>query len=67
MAYHDPEFVAEVEAYLKSLYATYVDGFDPTPQYLYDDWLRLPEYDEWREELIDQLCTPTTQTNVNCS
>lgn len=36
---------------LKRRYREYVDLFDPTPQYLYDEPYRLLEFDEWLEEV----------------
>lgn len=35
---------------LKKEYEEYVEYFDPTPQYLYDEPYRLLDYDEWLEE-----------------
>lgn len=36
---------------LKKQYEEYVEYFDPTPQYLYDEPYRLLDYDEWLEEM----------------
>ena len=35
---------------LKRAYREYVEYFDPTPQYLYDEPYMLLEFDEWLEE-----------------
>ena len=36
---------------LKKQYEEYVEYFDATPQYLYDEPYRLLDYDEWLEEM----------------
>ena len=36
---------------LRALYEEYVDLFDPTPQYLYDEPYRLLDFDEWYEDI----------------
>lgn len=36
-------------------YADYVEYFDPTPQYLYDNPYLLMSYDEWLEEEFHEL------------
>lgn len=41
------------EEQLKKEYAEYVEYFDPTPQYLYDEPYRLLDYDEWLEEMYE--------------
>ena len=38
---------------LRKEYEEYVDYFDPTPQYLYDEPYRLLDFDEWLEEQAD--------------
>ncbi len=38
---------------LKKQYAEYVEYFDPTPQYLYDEPYRLLDYDEWLEDIYE--------------
>jgi len=38
---------------LRALYEEYVDLFDPTPQYLYDEPYRLLEFEEWYETIYD--------------
>ena len=38
------------ELHLKALYEEYVDLFDPTPQYLYDEPYRMMDFEEWKEE-----------------
>ena len=38
---------------LRRAYTEYVDLFDPTPQYLYDEPYRLLEFNEWLEEHTD--------------
>lgn len=38
---------------LKQQYVEYVEYFDPTPQYLYDEPYRLLDYDEWLEEMYE--------------
>ena len=40
----------EPNAKLLLEYEDYVEHFDPTPQYLYDNPYRLLNYDEWLEE-----------------
>ena len=35
---------------IKKRYREYVDNFDPTPEYLYDEPYRLLEFDQWLEE-----------------
>jgi len=37
----------------RKAYREYVEYFDPTPQYLYDEPYRLMEFDEWLEEHWD--------------
>ena len=32
---------------VRELYEEYVDNFDPTPQYTFDDYLSLPDFDSW--------------------
>ena len=41
------------EAEVKAMYDEYVEYFDPTPQYLYDEPYRLLEFDEWLEEYYE--------------
>lgn len=41
------------EEQLKKEYAEYVEYFDPTPQYLYDEPYRLLDFDEWLEEMYE--------------
>jgi hypothetical protein len=36
---------------IKRRYREYVDNFDPTPEYLYDEPYRLLEFDQWLEEV----------------
>ena len=38
---------------LRALYNEYVDLFDPTPQYLYDEPYRLLDFEEWYEDIYD--------------
>ena len=38
---------------LKKQYAEYVEYFDPTPQYLYEEPYRLLDYDEWLEDIYE--------------
>ncbi len=38
---------------LKKQYKEYVEYFDPTPQYLYDEPYRLLDYDEWLDEFYE--------------
>ena len=47
---------------LRALYEEYVEYFDPTPQYLYDEPYRLLEFEEWYEDIYldDFRCTPIT-------
>ena len=42
------------EQQLKQMYEEYVEYFDPTPQYLYDEPYRLLDYDEWLEDLDEE-------------
>ena len=35
---------------LKKMYRRYVDEFDPTPEYLYDEPYRMLEFNEWLEQ-----------------
>ena len=32
---------------VREMYEEYVDNFDPTPQYTFDDYLSLPDFDSW--------------------
>lgn len=41
------------EEQLRKEYAEYVEYFDPTPQYLYDEPYRLLDYDEWLEDIYE--------------
>ena len=41
------------EQELRQEYEEYVEYFDPTPQYLYDEPYRLLDYDEWLDEKDD--------------
>ena len=43
----------EVLIAARCAYREYVEYFDPTPQYLYDEPYRLMEFDEWLEEHWD--------------
>ena len=36
---------------IKKRYREYVDNFDPTPQFLYDEPYELLEFDQWLEEV----------------
>jgi hypothetical protein len=36
---------------IKRRYREYVDNFDPTPQYLYDEPYELLGFDQWLEEV----------------
>ena len=36
---------------IKKRYRDYVENFDPTPQYLYDEPYSLLEFDQWLEEV----------------
>ena len=38
------------ELHLRTLYEEYVEYFDPTPQYLYDEPYRMMDFEEWKEE-----------------
>ena len=40
---------------LQEQYEEYVEYFDPTPQYLYDEPYRLLTYDEWLEEQDERI------------
>ena len=41
------------EEELKIRYQEYLDDFDPTPQYAYDDYGQPLDYIGWLEEFID--------------
>jgi len=41
------------EQQLRKEYEEYVENFDPTPQYLYDEPYWLLDYDEWLENRDD--------------
>ena len=41
------------EEQLRKEYAEYVEYFDPTPQYLYDEPYRLLDYEEWLEDIYE--------------
>ena len=43
------------EEQLKTMYAEYVEYFDPTPEYLYDLPYRMQEYDEWKEDYLWEI------------
>ena len=32
---------------VKAMYEEYVEDFDPSPQYAYDDYSSLPDFDTW--------------------
>ena len=36
---------------IKRRYREYVENFDPTPQYLYDEPYSILEFDQWLEEI----------------
>ena len=38
---------------VKVIYEEFVEDFDPTPQYLYDEPYRLLSFEEWLEEKDD--------------
>jgi len=38
---------------IKKRYRDYVENFDPTPQYLYDEPYSLLEFDQWLEEVYE--------------
>ena len=38
---------------IKKRYREYVENFDPTPQYLYDEPYSLLEFDQWLEEVYE--------------
>ena len=38
---------------IKRRYREYVENFDPTPQYLYDEPYSLLEFDQWLEEVYE--------------
>ena len=43
------------EEQLKLLYAEYVEYFDPTPEYLYDEPYRMADYEEWKEDYLWEI------------
>lgn len=49
---------------LKALYDGYVEEFDPTPQYAYDDWLTIKEFDEWSEDFLWELDVARSSESV---
>ena len=38
---------------LRSLYLDYVENFDPTPQYLYDDPYQLLDFNDWYDYIYE--------------
>ena len=39
--------------WLKKEYEEFVENFDPTPYYAFDDYLSLPDFDNWAMERED--------------
>lgn len=48
---------------LLALFEDYLDDFDPTPQYLYDDWFSPMDFDTWLEDFPDELLLQRSQVN----
>ena len=48
-----PKKCSMINDELRALYDEYVDNFDPTPQYLYDEPYRLLDFDEWYEDIYE--------------
>tara|TARA_B100000519_G_C13981337_1_gene314782 strand:- start:102 stop:254 length:153 start_codon:yes stop_codon:yes gene_type:complete len=46
-------------AQLQKMYQEYLDDFDPTPDYAYDDYKTPMSFDEFSEELIPFYDDPT--------
>ena len=44
--------MTETEEQLKAMYSEFVDQFDPTPDYAFDDYHSLPDYDTWRHDYL---------------
>ena len=40
---------------LRNAYDEYINEFDPTPQYAFDDYNSPHEFDSWAEEELDQV------------
>lgn len=43
------------QSMLLEMYQDYVDNFDPTPQYLYDEPYHLKSFQEWSEDFADDV------------
>ena len=40
---------------LRIIYDEYINEFDPTPQYAFDDYNSPHDFDSWAEEELDQV------------
>ena len=46
--------MTKTEEQLKAMYEEFVEQFDPTPQYAYDDFHHLPDYDTWKDDYLHE-------------
>ena len=44
--------MTETEEQLEKMYQEFVDQFDPSPDYAFDDYKSLPDYDTWRYDYL---------------